>query len=135
MNAVDTNVLVYLHDTRDPARQAVAASLVRSLTNGVLLWQVACEYIAAARKLKPLGVTEDEIWQNLTLLRSTWTMLLPVAGHLDRAEMLLRQHSLSIWDALLLAVALESGVITLYSEDLVGVGNIPGIQIVNPFAP
>jgi len=51
MNAVDTNVLVYLHDTRDPAKQAQAAALVMSLADGVLLWQVACEYVAAVRNI------------------------------------------------------------------------------------
>ena len=135
MNAFDTNVLVYLHDPRDRAKQAAAGALVRSLTDGVLIWQVACEYVASARKLKPLGVTNDEIWRNLRLLRSFWTMALPDSVHLDRAELLLLRHSLSFWDALLLAVAMESGVTTLYSEDLAGVGNIPSIQIVNPFAP
>jgi len=37
MNAVDTNVLIYIHDPRDPVKQTVADSLVQSLLNGVLL--------------------------------------------------------------------------------------------------
>jgi len=49
MNAVDTNVLIYVNDPRDPVKQALAASLVSSLTDGVLVWQVACEYLAASR--------------------------------------------------------------------------------------
>jgi hypothetical protein len=36
MNAVDTNVLIYSHDPRDPAKQAVALSLIGSLTDGLL---------------------------------------------------------------------------------------------------
>lgn len=47
MNAVDTNVLIYVHDPRDREKQATADALVRSLIDGVLLWQVACEFIAA----------------------------------------------------------------------------------------
>jgi predicted nucleic acid-binding protein len=43
MNAVDANVLLYAHDPRDPNKQATAAALIQSLTDGVLLWQVACE--------------------------------------------------------------------------------------------
>jgi predicted nucleic acid-binding protein len=50
MNAVDTNVLIYAHDPRDPAKQNKAVTLIASLTDGVLLWQVACEYVAASRK-------------------------------------------------------------------------------------
>jgi predicted nucleic acid-binding protein len=34
MNAVDTNVLLYVHDPRDRAKQAVAASLLESLADG-----------------------------------------------------------------------------------------------------
>jgi hypothetical protein len=43
MNAVDTNVLLYVHVTK----QVIASNLLQSLTDGVLLWQVACEYLAA----------------------------------------------------------------------------------------
>jgi predicted nucleic acid-binding protein len=55
MNAVDTNVLLYVHDPRDATKQATAANLLQSLTDGVLLWQVTCEYLAASRKLVPFG--------------------------------------------------------------------------------
>jgi len=55
MNAVDTNVLIYVHDPRDPVKQAAADSLVQSLLNGILLWQVACEFISASTKLEPFG--------------------------------------------------------------------------------
>ncbi len=37
MNAVDTNVLIYARDGRDPVKQAIAATLLASLTDGVLL--------------------------------------------------------------------------------------------------
>lgn len=44
MNAVDTNVLIYVHDPRDPTKQETASFLLDSLTDLALLWQVACEY-------------------------------------------------------------------------------------------
>jgi predicted nucleic acid-binding protein len=50
MRAVDTNVLIYAHDPRHPAKQATAISLIESLTDGALLWQVACEYLSASHK-------------------------------------------------------------------------------------
>ena len=55
MHAVDTNVLIYAHAPRDAAKQTMAVSLIQSLTPGVLLWQVACEYLSASRKLEPTG--------------------------------------------------------------------------------
>lgn len=135
MNAVDTNILLYIHDPRDPRKQTLAINLIRSLTEPVLLWQVACEYIAASRKLQQVGVTPREIWDNLRILQAQWTMVLPEWKHLDQAEALLHQHSLSFWDALLIAVALEKGVTTLYSEDFTGLGPIQKLRIANPFAP
>lgn len=134
MNAVDTNVLIYVHDHRDLRKQQAAAALVTSLANPVLLWQVACEYIAAGRKLKAVGVSEDEIWTNLRLLQSLWPLVLPQWQHLIRAESLVRRHSLSFWDALLVAAAIESGIGTIYSEDLASIGPIEGIRIINPFS-
>jgi predicted nucleic acid-binding protein len=135
MNAVDTNVLLYVHDPRDPIKQAKASVLVESMADAVLLWQVACEFIAASRKLSAYGFRQEDAWAEVGRLQSCWTTIVPVWSHLQRAESLLAAHSLSFWDALLLAVAIESGVTKLYSEDLAGVGHIPGIQIVNPFAP
>jgi predicted nucleic acid-binding protein len=80
MNGIDTNVLLYVHDPRDPAKQEIAASLLQSLTDGVLLWQVACEYIAASRKLEPLGYSHVQAWQDISDLRRVWTTVLPGWG-------------------------------------------------------
>jgi predicted nucleic acid-binding protein len=51
MIALDTNVLIYACDKSDPARQQIALDLVANTTDGVILWQVACEFVAASRKL------------------------------------------------------------------------------------
>ena len=47
MNAVDTNILLYAHDSREIKKQRIAISLIESLVDGVLLWQVASEYLSA----------------------------------------------------------------------------------------
>jgi predicted nucleic acid-binding protein len=47
MIALDTNVLIYCCDTRDPRRQQIALDLVADTADGILPWQVACEFIAA----------------------------------------------------------------------------------------
>lgn len=75
MNAVDTNVLIYVHDRRNPSKQTAAASLVQSLTDGVLLWQVACEYMAASRKLEPSGYDRSKAWQDIRDLQRVWTAI------------------------------------------------------------
>ncbi len=133
MNAVDTNVLFYAHDPRDPAKQAIAARLIQSLSEGVLLWQVACEYMAASRKLAPLGYRQQDACANLRELQGVWTTELPNWQALDRANELTVLHSLSFWDALLVAASAQAGVETLYSEDLGGRPPILGVRLVDPF--
>jgi predicted nucleic acid-binding protein len=110
MNAVDTNVLLYVHDPRDRDKQVKAAAMLQSLTDGVLLWQVACEYIAASRKLEPLGYNRAQAWRDIGDLRRVWTTLLPSWSLLERAERLLDSYSLSFWDAMIIAACLEAGV-------------------------
>ena len=50
MNAVETNVLVYLVDTDEPAKQAQPRELMDRLamdeSDTVLLWQAAVEFLA-----------------------------------------------------------------------------------------
>jgi predicted nucleic acid-binding protein len=65
MTALDTNILIYACDKADPKRQQTALDLVSSASDGVLLWQVACEFIAASRKLRSQGFTEVDAWDRL----------------------------------------------------------------------
>jgi len=132
MNAVDTNILIYVNDPRDTDKQAIAASLVSSLTDGVLVWQVACEYLAASRKLEPLGYNRAQAYQYIRDLQQVWYIFLPVWTVIDRAEDLMSRFSLSHWDSMVVAACLEANVKTLYTEDF-GYSDIDGLKIVNPF--
>lgn len=60
MNAVDTNVLIYARDPRHPFKHERARQLTADMPDGVLLWQVACEFIAASRKLTDVGYTQAQ---------------------------------------------------------------------------
>ena len=134
MNAVDTNVLIYAHDARDPQKQATALSLIESQANGALLWQVACEYLAASRKLESQGYNLQQASQDIHDLRSVWTTVLPTWNVLDRAENLMRSFSLSFWDALILAACLEGNVDRLFTEDFDAYPTVNGLEVINPFA-
>jgi hypothetical protein len=65
MNAVDTNLWIYCHDTRDPNKQLVAQHLIATLRPLALPWQVGCEFIAASRKLAQQGFDEPQAWSGL----------------------------------------------------------------------
>ena len=62
MIALNTNILIYACDKADLMRQQVALDLVSSASDGVLLWQVACEFVAASRKLRSQGFTMADAW-------------------------------------------------------------------------
>ncbi len=134
MNAVDTNVLIYAHDPRDPAKKATAQALIRSLADGALLWQVVCEYISASQKLVPFGYTRAQAWNDLRTLERLWKLVEPNWRVAERTETLSQRYSLSTWDALLVAACLEGGVTRLYSEDITGYSKIDTLELVNPFA-
>jgi predicted nucleic acid-binding protein len=134
MNAVDTNILIYARDPRDVQKQATAEALLSSMIDGVLLWQVACEYLAASRKLEQFGYDRSQATADLADMRQAWQTVLPSWDVLDRALNLLMKYRLSFWDATLIAACLESGVTCLYSEDFDASAQAEGLEIVNPFA-
>jgi len=134
MIALDTNVLIYACDRSDSKRQETALDLVVNSREGVLLWQVACEFIAASRKLSSQGFTAAHAWGRLTEFIGVLPLVLPSSAALQRAQSLHVIHGVSFWDALILAACVEAGVEALYSEDLPGLPTVGGLQVVNPFA-
>lgn len=107
--------------------------MLAGLPDGVLLWQVGCEYIAASRKLELIGYSVADAWAELHRLRKLWQPVYPTGQVWDRADSLFQRFSLSFWDALLVAACLEGGVRRLYSEDFGPYPNIDGLEIVDPF--
>ncbi len=133
MIALDTNILIYACDKADLRRQQVAQDLVSSSGDGVLLWQVACEFVAASRKLNSQGFTMVNAWDRLADFLALFPLILPAAGALERARILHVEDGWSFWDAMIVAACLECGVTRLYSEDLPGRAVRWPLEIVNPF--
>lgn len=133
MNAADTNILFYAKDPRDAEKQQTAREVIDSLQNGVLFWQVACEFVAASRKLEPFGYNRQTALTDLRFLRSIWRTILPEWAILDRAEILMNNYSLSFWNEALIAACLENGVTTLYTEDIGDFFQKEGFRVINPF--
>jgi predicted nucleic acid-binding protein len=136
MNAFDTNIWIYARDTRQPRKQAIAQHLVATERPFVLLWQVGCEFISASRKLAAIGFTEDKAWLALTDMQNmAGQVALPSLQVWTDAQDLQRRHTLSFWDALLVAACVRAGVRTLYTENLGAPRGIDGVSLVNPFLP
>jgi predicted nucleic acid-binding protein len=134
MNAIDTNVWLYSHDTRDPRKQALAQQLIAVTRPLALPWQVGCEFVAASRKLAVAGFTEDKAWAALATMRTLAdAILLPVPDLWPETRALQGRYSLSFWDALLVATCLRGGVQVLYTEDMGAPRAIDTMSLVNPF--
>ncbi len=133
MNVVDTNVWIYCHDARDPAKQQTARRIIATAEPMALLWQVGCEFIAAARKLEPFGFTEDQAWQSLADMQAMANaVFLPTLDMWPRCRAIRAKCGIHFWDALILAACVHYGVQTLYSEDITQ-HDFDGLIVVNPF--
>ena len=85
MTGIDTNVLIYACDKANLVKQARAQDLIATTMDGVILWQVACEFVAASRKLEKQGFTPKEAWARLTELLA----IFPLACHWRRDEVMI----------------------------------------------
>lgn len=132
MTGVDTNVLIYACDKGEPTKQKKALTLISSLTDGVLLWQVACEFVAASRKLADQGFSPAAAWDRLSEYLALFPLVLPTARIFDTARTLHVDKQFSFWDGLIIGACRDCGVTLLYSEDLPG-SDVDGLEIVNPF--
>jgi predicted nucleic acid-binding protein len=94
---------------------------------------VACEFVAASRKLSAQGFTASDAWSRLAEFLALLRLILPTAGVLERARSLHATHGVSFWDALILSACAEAGVEILYSEDVPGLPAVGALQVVNPF--
>ncbi len=136
MNAIDTNIWVYSHDTRDSTKQQIADRVIDEVRPMVLLWQIGCEFLAACRKLEPAGFTKDDAWDALGDMQAmSETTITPVAELWPETKACQERYSLSFWDALLIATCIRAGVQILYTENMGAPRTIDGLALVNPFLP
>ena len=136
MNGVDTNILVYSADQKEPVKQPKADRLIRQLLASggtVMLWQVLVESIQQLRRWKDRGdLTEAEFDIHAQEFRNVFPVVFPTIGVLDHALDLSKRYSLSHWDSIILGACKEAGVTVLYTEDMGAPTIIDGIQLINP---
>ncbi len=133
---VDTNILVYAHDTAAGAKHERAKALVEQLwrdRTGVVSTQVLQELTVNLRRKarKPLDTkaTREVITDYLT-----WQVVVNSGDSILEALELEERYQVSFWDALVIHAAQAAGVDTLYSEDLSDRRRYGGVQVVNPLA-
>lgn len=132
----DSNILIYCFDRQDHRKREVAHGLVLEKGTagmGVISYQVHQEFASVSiRRLKePVKVRRMlEGFEHLAIGLETlgFTEVL-----FRRAIRLWERYSLSWYDSLIVAAALEGRCEVLFSEDLQHGLEIDGMRIVNPF--
>ncbi len=132
---VDSNVLVYAHDTSAGERHRVARDLVLGLwreRNGVVSTQVLQEtYVNVRRKAgHPLSADTAR-----SLLRDylAWEVVVNDGEAVVEATRLEERYGISFWDALIVHAANVSRSTTLLTEDLSHGQHYGGVVAHNPF--
>jgi predicted nucleic acid-binding protein len=133
---VDTNVVVYAHDTSAGDKHTRAKQLLAELWssgNGCLSVQVLQEfYVIITRKVsRPL---EPETARQRVEDLGYWLIHSPTAEDVVEAIRLHQSARLAFWDAMILISASKLGCQTVWSEDLNTGQTAAGVKIQNPFA-
>ncbi|MFY9845512.1 MAG: PIN domain-containing protein [Terriglobales bacterium] len=133
---LDTNIFVYTFDPQAPQKATRAESLVAEALasgKGMISYQVAQEFVAAARKpfQNPMSFHEIERYWHTTL--RPLMMVHSSPGLFTRALDLARRDQLSWYDSLIVAAAIQGDCEVLYSEDMQHGRRFGDLVIQNPF--
>ncbi len=131
---VDTNVLLYAVDPRDPAKQRAAQSWLRTCWErgcGRISTQVLHEFYVNLHRMAP-GLSPDESRRMVREYRA-WTPWVVDDDTADIAWTLQDRFGFHYWDALMVAAAQQLGCAILLSEDLQHDQQVDRLRIVNPF--
>ena len=125
---VDTNVLLYLLSD-DAAKANRAEALLAGRI--VISVQVLNEFANVTRR--KLGLDWPEVVQALLDIRRFADVHPLTLDTHERGIALAKRYQLSVYDAMIVAAALEAGCETLASEDFSAGQRFEGLTIRNPF--
>jgi predicted nucleic acid-binding protein len=135
---IDTNLLVYLYDPKQAARQAQAHRVLEQLEltrGGRLSVQALSEFFSVAtRKLSP-GLTSAEALQQIQWFLRLWPVFDLTPMIVMEAGRGVRDYKLSYYDAQVWATARLNQVPVVFSEDFRDGMILEGVRFVNPFSP
>ena len=134
---IDTNVLVYLYDESEPAKQRQARLILRELAEagiGSISTQVLSEFFSVVTKRLRPRLPHDIAIAELERHARAWDIFLVTPPVVIAAARAVRDHSLSFWDAQLWAVAKLNQLDIILSEDFQAGSRLGGVRFVNPFA-
>ncbi|NLK45551.1 MAG: PIN domain-containing protein [Treponema sp.] len=130
---IDTNILVYTLDSKDPRKQAKARGIMRKVVNmhqPVISTQVLKEfYVVATTKMKADRIIVKNIIHNFSNIEIVQNDLELIEQAIDISVI----SQLSFWDSLIIAAAEKAKCKYIFSEDLNSGQTFRGVMVVNPF--
>ena len=127
----DTTILIYAISSEQP-RAAMAEKLLAD--GGWISVQVLNEFAAVARR--KLDMSWEETREALLAIRALCETPTPLSIETHQAALeIAARYGYHIYDALILAAALESHCDILYTEDMQNGQSIGPLIIRNPFLP
>jgi predicted nucleic acid-binding protein len=131
---VDSNILIYAHDSDAKSKRVVAKGVLTDLWSertGVLSVQVLQEfYVNVTRKIAfPISKAAARTVVNSYAIWSAET----TPAEISLAFQIEDESRIGFWDALIVASALKRGATRVLSEDLNAGQMIAGVRIENPF--
>ena len=137
---VDTNILVYLFDPRDLAKQVIARDLLvtlRPTRRTRLSAQCLAEFFNTVTGGFPpnLRLPVHRALREISRFADVYTVHDVTAPAVLDACRLVGDQSISIWDALICSVARLNGLEYILTEDSDHGRLLGGIRYLNPFDP
>ena len=132
---LDTNIIVYAHDSTTPTKQEIAQEYIfngiREHT-GVISAQVLSEFfVTVTKKIKqtlsiPVARHSIALLSTLQVVDIDFDIVL-------RAIRMQEEYHIGYWDGMIIAAAERARCKTLYTEDLNPGQTYAGIMCINPF--
>ena len=131
---VDTNILMYAHDTAAGDKHARAKALVENLwenRSGVVSTQVLQELAVNLRR-KAKNPLDAKATREVVSDYLAWQVVVNGGDSILEALDLEGRYQISFWDALVVQAAQASGAEILYSEDLSDGQMYGTVRVINP---
>ena len=133
---VDTNVLVYAHDSETPEKKIKAQALLFDglrHNSAAISAQVLSEFFVTITRKVKRPMPEPQAAKEISLLANLEVVDIDVQL-IQRAIAIKQRWQLGYWDGLIVAAAERAHCHTLYSEDLSDGQSYGEVTVRNPFA-
>jgi predicted nucleic acid-binding protein len=132
--ALDTNILVYAENVNGTEKRGMALDLVRRLPQDAVVIPVQVLGELFSVLVRKAGKSRADARTALLEWRDTFAVVETSPEIMLTAADLATDHQMSIWDAIVMSAASQSGCRLLLSEDLHDSFTWAGVTVVNPFA-